>query len=182
MINSTCMDKREMTETDKDDRLYLDGWIDRRERDLWIDYTPWLFSKGAEKLCRRKTDTQVFIAAFFIIAKMWKSPRCPLVDERLHTLWPTHTMECAKWNWTFLSGVRLFETPWTTQSVELSRPEYWSGWPFPSPGDLPNPGIEPRSPALQVDSLPAEPPGKPKNPGAGSWSLLQGIFRTQELN
>ena len=38
----------------------------------------------------------------------------------------------------------------------FSRPEYWSGQPFPSPGDLPNPGIEPRSPALQVDSLPSE--------------------------
>ena len=45
---------------------------------------------------------------------------------------------------------------------EFSRPEYWSGKPFPSPGDLPNPGIEPRSPTLQVDSLPAEPPGKPQ--------------------
>ena len=45
--------------------------------------------------------------------------------------------------------------------MEFSRPEHWSGQPFPSPGDLPLPGIEPRSPALQVDSLPAEPPGKP---------------------
>jgi len=45
--------------------------------------------------------------------------------------------------------------------VEFSRPEYWSGYPFPSPGDLPNPGIEPRSLALQADSLPAEPQGKP---------------------
>ena len=45
--------------------------------------------------------------------------------------------------------------------MEFSRPEYWSGQPFPSPGDLPNPGIEPRSPALQADSLPAEPRGKP---------------------
>ena len=44
--------------------------------------------------------------------------------------------------------------------MEFSRPEYWSGYPFPSPGDVPNPGIEPRSPALQADSLPAEPPGK----------------------
>jgi len=44
--------------------------------------------------------------------------------------------------------------------MESSRPEQWSGEPFPSPGDLPKPGIEPRSPALQVDSLPAEPPGK----------------------
>ena len=45
----------------------------------------------------------------------------------------------------------------------FSRPEYWSGQPFPSPGDLPNRGMEPRSPLLQADSLPAEPPGKPRN-------------------
>ena len=43
--------------------------------------------------------------------------------------------------------------------MEFSRPEHWSGLPFPFPEDLPNPGIEPRSPALQVDSLPSEPPG-----------------------
>ena len=55
-------------------------------------------------------------------------------------------------------------------------------WPFPSPGDLPNQGIEPRSPALQVDSLPAEPPGKPKNTGVGGLPLLQQIFLTWELN
>ena len=46
-------------------------------------------------------------------------------------------------------------------SMGFSRQEYWSGLPFSSPGDLPNPGIEPRSSALQADSLPAEPPGKP---------------------
>ena len=44
----------------------------------------------------------------------------------------------------------------------LDSPEYWSGQPFPPPGDLPNPEIEPRSPALQVDSLSSEPPGKPR--------------------
>ena len=82
--------------------------------------------------------------------------------------------------WKLLSPVRLYATPWTTQSREFSRPEYWSGWPFPSPGDLPNPGIEPRSPALQADSLPAEPHGKPKNPGVGSLSLLQRPFLPQE--
>ena len=65
--------------------------------------------------------------------------------------------------------------------MEFFRPEYWRGEPFPSPGDLPNPGIEPRSPALQVDSLPAEPQGKTKNTGVGSLSLLQRIFPTQEL-
>ena len=53
---------------------------------------------------------------------------------------------------------------------------------IPSPGDLPNLGIKPKSPTLQVDSLPAEPQGKPKNTGVGSLSLLQGIFLTQESN
>ena len=46
-------------------------------------------------------------------------------------------------------------------SMEFSRQEYWSGWPFPSPGDPPDPAIKLRSPASQVDSLPSEPPGKP---------------------
>ena len=78
--------------------------------------------------------------------------------------------------WMSLSRVQLFATPWTIQSMEFSRPEYWNGYPLPSPGDLPNPGIKPRSPALQVDSLPAEPQGKPKNTGVGSLSLLQWIF------
>ena len=45
------------------------------------------------------------------------------------------------------------------EPMEFSRPENWSGQPFPSPGELPNPGIKPRSPTLQVDSLPAESPG-----------------------
>ena len=60
--------------------------------------------------------------------------------------------------------------------------EYWSGSPCPPPGDLPNPGMEPRSPTLQADSLPSEPPGKPKNTGVGSLSIYQGNFLTQELN
>ena len=81
-----------------------------------------------------------------------------------------------------LSHVQLFATPWTIQSMEFFRPEYWSELPFPSPGDLPNPGSEPRSPTLQADYLPAEPQGKPKNTGVGSLSLLQRIFLTHELN
>ena len=65
-----------------------------------------------------------------------------------------------------LSWVRFFATPWTVAcqaslSMEFSREEYWSGLPFPSPADLPNPRIEPKSPALQADSLPSEPPVKP---------------------
>ena len=66
-----------------------------------------------------------------------------------------------------LSRVWLFAIPWTvvyqaSLSMGFSRQEYWSGLPFPSPGDLPVPGMEPRSPALQADALPSEPPGKPK--------------------
>ena len=80
------------------------------------------------------------------------------------------------------SCVWLFVTPLPIQSMEFSRPEYWSGYPFPSPGDFPNPGIKPRSSALQADSLPAEPQGKPKNTGVGSLCLLQQIFPTQESN
>ena len=65
-----------------------------------------------------------------------------------------------------LSRVRLFATPRTVAyqappSMGFSRQEYWSGLPFPSPGDLPDPGIEPRSPAFQADTLTSEPPGKP---------------------
>ena len=53
---------------------------------------------------------------------------------------------------------------------------------FPSPGDLPNPGIQPRSPVLQAHSLLSEPPGKPRNTGVGSLFFLQGICPTQESN
>ena len=52
------------------------------------------------------------------------------------------------WKWKSLSCVQPFATPWTLQFMKFSRPEHWSGQPFPSPQDLPNPGIEPRSPAL----------------------------------
>ena len=66
-----------------------------------------------------------------------------------------------------LSRVQLFSTPWTVThqaplSLGFSRQEHWSGLPFPSPGDLPKPGMQPRSPALQADFLPSELPQKPK--------------------
>ena len=79
--------------------------------------------------------------------------------ERCWPWWQVGEME-TKVKWKSLNHVRLFATPWTIQSIEFSRPEYWGGLPFPSPGYLPNPGIEPRSPSLQADSLPAEPQGK----------------------
>ena len=79
----------------------------------------------------------------------------------LYHLWPGICV----WH-QLLSCVWLFATPCTAAhqtllSMRFSRQRYWSGLPFPSPGDLPDPGIEPRFPALQADSLPTELPGKP---------------------
>ena len=92
-----------------------------------------------------------------------------------------------------LSRVRLFSTPWTVAnqappSMGFSRQEYWNGSPFPSPGDLPDPGIKPRSPSLQADALTSEPLGnyyllcevwlllfpfkRQRNWGSGRWSCL----------
>ena len=70
--------------------------------------------------------------------------------------------------------------PGSSVHGDSPRQEYWSGLPYPTPGYLPNPGIEPKSPASQVDSLPSGPPVKPKNTGMGSLSLLQGIYPTQK--
>ena len=63
-------------------------------------------------------------------------------------------------------------TAWAPLSIGFSRQKYWSGLPFPSPGDLPDPGIEPGSPTLQADSLPSEPPGSPIN------YILTKLFKT----
>ena len=76
-----------------------------------------------------------------------------------------------------LSRVQLFVILWTVAyqappSMEFSRQEYWSGLPFPSPGDLPDPGIEPRSPSLQADALLSEPPGKP------IWLIDEWIYQS----
>ena len=64
----------------------------------------------------------------------------------------------------------------------FSRQEHWSGLPRSPPGHLPNLGIKPRSPTLQMDSLPSEPPEKPKNTGVGNLSLIRGIFPMHDLN
>ena len=75
-------------------------------------------------------------------------------------------------------------TPWTVArqaplSMGFSRQAYWSGLPFPAPGDLPDPAIKPRSPKLRADSLPSESPGNLLHTGVSSHSLPKGIFPTQ---
>ena len=82
-----------------------------------------------------------------------------------------------KWKWKLLSHFRLFVTPWTIQSMEFSRPENWSGEPLPSPGDLPNAGMEPRSPTMQADSLPAEPQGSLRILEWIAYPFSNGSFR-----
>ena len=94
---------------------------------------------------------------------------------------PTISSSVVPWSWLAQSCPTLCN-PRTIQSMKFSRPEYWSGLPFPSSGDRPNSGSEPRSPTLQADSLPADPPGKPKNIREGSLSLLEGTFPIWELN
>ena len=92
-----------------------------------------------------------------------------------------------------LSHVRFFATLWTvafqaplSTGILQARILEWVAMPSSrgssQPRDLSNPGIELRSPTLQLDSLPSEPPGKSKNTGADNLSLLQGIFLTQESN
>ena len=81
-----------------------------------------------------------------------------------------------------LGGVRFFATPWTVAyqappSMGFSRQECWSGLPFPSPGDLPDLGIKPRSPTLQADALLSEPPGKCGSIQLSSLSLVR-LFAT----
>ena len=70
----------------------------------------------------------------------------------------------------------------TPLSMGFSRQEYWNGLPCPTPGDLPDPGIEPGSSALQADSSLSEARGKPQNTGVGCHALLQGISSTQGSN
>ena len=94
-----------------------------------------------------------------------------------------HVPCCAE----LLSHVQLFVSLWTIirqtpLSMGILHASILEWVAMPSSRDLPNPEIEPRSPALQADSLPSEPPDQPKNTGVGSLSLLQGIFLTQQSN
>ena len=89
---------------------------------------------------------QVMITNFVVIIYSAQRASCTKVKVSVTQTCPTFCdpMDCVR------------QAP---LSLGFSRPEYWSGLPFPSPGDLPNPGIELESPALQADSLPSEPPG-----------------------
>ena len=98
--------------------------------------------------------------------------------------WDRTTRIWSNQKWKSRSSVQLFVTPWTKQSMEFSRPEYWSGLPFPSPGDLPNPGIELRSFSSQADSLLSEPSGKPRNSQTifqCGWTILHSCWQRKRI-
>ena len=98
-----------------------------------------------------------------------------------HNITVTHIFFFTFIEWKLLSCVQLCNPmDYTLHGILQARILEWVA--FPSPGDLPNPRIEPQSPTLQADSLPAEPPGKPKSTRVGSLSLLWRIFLTHELN
>ena len=94
--------------------------------------------------------------------------------------WASQAVLVVKWSEVkLLSRVRFFATPWTVAyqappSMGFSRQEYWSELPFPSPGDLPDPGIEPGSPAFQADALTSEPPVV-KSPFASAGDMICGF-------
>ena len=131
-----------------------------------------LKSRHYHLLFTDETQTREFICS--------RNPFSPLAWEIPRTEEPVLCLRLAA-----QSCPALFTTQWTVThqaSLWFSRQEYWSGLPSPPPRDLSNPGREPRSLTLQADSWPSESPGKPKNTGLGSPSLLQGILLTQELN
>ena len=90
---------------------------------------------------------------------------CPALSGKFLTTSATWKATISACVLSHISGVQLCANPWTVahqalQSMRFSRQKYWSGLPFPPPGDLPTPGIEPVSLALKVDSLPVEPARK----------------------
>ena len=92
----------------------------------------------------------------------------------------TASAHCALSEWKLLSRVQLAATPWTVHGIPQARRLEWVAFPI-SRGSF-QPRIDPRSPTLRADSLPAEPHRTPKNTGVGSLSLLQVIFQTQKSN
>ena len=129
-------------------------------------------------------------STLFTIAKMWKQPKCSLTKEWTKKMWCVCIYIWMMEYWAMLCWVAqscptLFKSMDCTPSGSSVHGNSLGqntgvGCHALLQGNLPNPGIEPRSPALQADSLPSEPPGKPKHTGVGSLSLLQGIFSTQE--
>ena len=144
----------------------------RRPRfNAWVRKIPWRWEWLPPPVFLLSTKILVFLAWRITWTEEPGRPQS-MGFQRFRSNWATN-IHCgtkilyAAWKVKMksLSCVQLFATPWTvahqaSPSMGFSRQEYWCGLPFPSPGDLPHPGIEPRSPSLQTDALPSEPQGK----------------------
>ena len=151
-------------------------------------------SRKNNKSRKRSAITQAWDYSQAIKTKSKHSPTFTFMKERLLTIWKEN--HCSFWKFKSqsfhslwkrkcqsLSHVRLFGTPWTVAhqaplSMEFSRQEYWNELPFPSPEDPPDPGIEPRCPALQADSLSSKPP---RNTPQKSKICIRGRLKTRTL-
>ena len=118
----------------------------------FLPYSPCLSYR--HKVIKRtyRFRTALFHSSKLMVLILWRAPESPKVKVSL-----------------LVAQSCLFATPWTAAhqaplSMGFSRQGCWSGSPFPSPGDFPDPGIQPESPALQADSLPSEPSGKDRSP------------------
>ena len=114
----------------------------------WVGYTSER-DTGVPKTTFTSFHIFIRLALWFLISLLFKQV-CAVILPSGGYAW---NCTCPKWSevgFKLLSRIWFFATPWTTQSMKFSREEYWSEYPFPSLGDLPNPGIKPRSPALQA--------------------------------
>ena len=130
----------------------------------------WLYCQKSWNQDFRDTCIPIFIAALFTVGSVWKPPKCTSTNEWRKEMWYRNIVEyysvfkkkeilpftaTHEWIWrtlctymlSYFSCVQLFVTPWTAASqvplfMGFSRQEYWSGLPYPPPGDLPDPGIE----------------------------------------
>ena len=128
----------------------------------------WLASETTDHKITKRRATQMESLVSFLV---WRRQIFSMLLDTYCAVLGHSVMSKSATSWTVARQAPL--------SMEFSSQEYWSGLPCPPPGDLPNPGIEPRSLALQADSLPSELSEKPKNTGLGTPSLHQGIFLTQ---
>ena len=150
-----------------------------------------LMSRNSPKILRRPVIDGSHEGTMNFLPSQWNDKCSGIPQGRRSNLilaWGTDsTLPRIRKKWKMkvksFSRVWLFETPWTVAyqaplSMEFSRQEYWTGLPISSPGDLPNPGIEPRSPTLQADTLPSLPLGKSPSRGREDelgWKQLKGV-------